>query len=120
MPIVDIEIVGSKSVGKNLAARLADMAGQVFCSQPASTWVRVRRLPPHFYAENNTKKPRGWRSVFVTVIKARRPTGAALASEVRNLTEGVAKVCGCPPANVHILYESDAQGRIAFGGRLRT
>ena len=119
MPIVDVEIVGSESVASDLASRLADMAGQVFGSPPGSTWVRVRLLPRHLYAENGTETPEGWHSVFVTVLKAQRPTGAALETEVRALTEGVASVCGRPPENVHILYESDAQGRIAFGGRLR-
>jgi phenylpyruvate tautomerase PptA (4-oxalocrotonate tautomerase family) len=119
MPIVDVEIVGLESVASDLAGRLADMAEQVFGSPPASTWVRVRLLPRHHYAENGTQTPDGWHSVFVTVLKARRPTGAALDAEVRALTEGVASICGRPPENVHILYEPDAQGRIAFGGRLR-
>jgi phenylpyruvate tautomerase PptA (4-oxalocrotonate tautomerase family) len=119
MPIVDVEIVGSESLASDLAARLADMAGQVFCSPPASTWVRVRLLPRHHYAENGTEKPAGWNSVFVTVLKAQRPAGAALEVEVRALTEGVARVCGRSPENVHILYDLEAQGRIAFGGRLR-
>ena len=58
--------------------------------------------------------------MFVTVRKAQRPTGPALEAEVRALTEGVARICGRQVENVHILYEPDAQGRIAFGGRLRT
>jgi phenylpyruvate tautomerase PptA (4-oxalocrotonate tautomerase family) len=120
MPIVDVEIVGSESVDSDLAARLADMAGEVFGSPPASTWVRVRLLPRHLYAENGTKTPEGWHSVFVTVLKAQRPTGAALETEVRALTEGIARICSRPSESVHILYESDAQGRIAFGGRVRT
>ena len=120
MPIIDVEIVGQESVGGDLAARLADMAGQVFGGPPASTWVRVRSLPQENYAENGTTSPAGWRSVFVTVRKAQRPTGPALRAEVRALTEGVARVCGRPVENVHILYEPDAQGRIAFGGTLKT
>ena len=120
MPIVDVEIVGSESVDNGLAARLADMAGQVFESPPSSTWVRVRLLPQHFYAENQSATPEGWRAVFVTVLKAERPVGAALESEVRALTEGIARVCGRPPESIHILYEPDAKGRIAFGGRVRT
>jgi phenylpyruvate tautomerase PptA (4-oxalocrotonate tautomerase family) len=120
MPIVDVEIVGSESVESDVAARLADMAGQLFGSPPTGTWVRVRLLPRHLYAENGTEAPQGWHSVFVTVLKAQRPEGTALETEVRALTEGVARICGRPPENVHVLYESDAQGRIAFGGRLRT
>lgn len=120
MPIVDIEIVGSEPLGDDLATRLADMAGQVFGSPPGGTWVRVRSLLPPHYAENGTSSPVGAQAVFVTVLKAQRPTGAALEAEVRALTDGVARVCGRPPECVHLLYEADAQGRVAFGGRLRT
>ena len=120
MPIVDVEIVGADSVANDLASRLADVAGRVFGSSPATTWVRVRLLPQHLYAENNTASPEGRHSVFVTVLKVRRPTGADLEAEVRALTEGIAAVCGRPAERVHILYEPDGQGRIAFGGRLKT
>jgi hypothetical protein len=58
--------------------------------------------------------------VFVTVLKAQRPTGSALEAEVRALREGVSRVCGRAVENVHVLYEPDAQGRIAFGGSLKT
>ena len=119
MPIVDVEIVGADSVASDLASRLADMAGRVFGGPPASTWVRVRLLPQHLYAENDTAAPEGWHSVFVTVLKYRRPSGADLESEVRALADGVAAVCGRPAERVHILYEPDAQWRIAFGGELR-
>jgi phenylpyruvate tautomerase PptA (4-oxalocrotonate tautomerase family) len=120
MPIVDVEIVGAESVDGDLAARLADMAGEVLGSPPGSTWVRVRLLPRHLYAENGTGTPAGWNAVFVTVLKAQRPVGTTLETEVHALTEGIAKLCGRPAANVHVLYEPDALGRIAFGGRLRT
>jgi phenylpyruvate tautomerase PptA (4-oxalocrotonate tautomerase family) len=119
MPIVDVEIVASAPLDSGLAAQLADMAGQVFGSPPGSTWVRVRALPPHLYAENNSPQPEGWNSVFVIVRKAERPAGAALEAEARALAEGVARVCARPLENVHILYEPDARGRIAFGGVLR-
>src|SRR5687768_2467413 len=119
MPILDVEIITSESLESGLAARLADTAAQVFGGPPASTWVRVRALPKEHYAENGIAAPDGWRSVFVTVQKAQRPTGSALEAEVRALTEGVARVCGRPIENVHILYEPDAQDRIAFGGSLK-
>jgi phenylpyruvate tautomerase PptA (4-oxalocrotonate tautomerase family) len=119
MPILDVEIVTSGSLDSALAANLADMAAQVFGGPPASTWVRVRTLPKEHYAENGVATPEGWRSVFVTVRKAQRPTGSALEAEARALAEGVARVCSRPVENVHILYEPDAQGRIAFGGKLR-
>lgn len=120
MPIVDIEIITSESLDGGLAAGIADMAAQIFGGPPASTWVRLRSLPQEQYAENGMATPEGWRSVFVTVRKAQRPTGSALEAEVRALAEGVARVCGRPVENVHILYEPDAQGRIAFGGSLKS
>jgi hypothetical protein len=72
------------------------------------------------YAENGTAQPKGWNSVFVTVRKAKQPTGAALEKEVQALTEGVARVCGRSSQHVHLLYEPDVLGRIAFGGQLKT
>ena len=120
MPILDVELVTDQPVANTLATQLADMAGQVFGSPPASTWVRVRHLPTHCYAENSTETPAGWSSVFVTVLKAQHSDGAALEAEIRALTDGIASVCGRPAECVHILYEPDARGRISFGGRLRT
>jgi phenylpyruvate tautomerase PptA (4-oxalocrotonate tautomerase family) len=120
MPILDVEIITSDSLDPGLAPRIADMAAHVFGGPPATTWVRLRSFPPQHYAENATATPAGWHSVFVTVLKAQRPTGPALAAEVRALTEGIARLCGRPVENVHILYEPDAQGRIAFGGSLKT
>jgi phenylpyruvate tautomerase PptA (4-oxalocrotonate tautomerase family) len=120
MPIVDVEIITAESLDKGLGAAIAEMAAQVFGGPPGSIWVRIRALPPEHYAENGVAVPEGWSSVFVTVCKARRPTGVALESEVRALTEGVARVCGRSVEHVHILYEPDAQGRIAFGGKLKT
>lgn len=119
MPIVDVELVAADAVDRELAKKLADMAGEVFGSPPAGTWVRVRLLPQYLYAENDTAEPAGWRSVFVTVRKAQRPTGAALEAEVRALTAGIAQVCNRPVESIHILYEPDALGRIAFGGSVR-
>jgi phenylpyruvate tautomerase PptA (4-oxalocrotonate tautomerase family) len=120
MPILDVEIVASQALDDGLASRIADMAAQVFGSPPGGTWVRVRSLPKECYAENGVASPEGWHSVFVTVLKAQRPTGLELGAEVRALTEGVARICGRPMENVHVLYEADAQGRIAFGGKLKT
>jgi phenylpyruvate tautomerase PptA (4-oxalocrotonate tautomerase family) len=118
MPIVDVELVTSGALESGLAQQLADMAGQVFGGPSAATWVRVRPLPQHLYAENGTVEPEGWRSVFVTVRKAKQLAGAALAVEARTLAERVAHVCGRSVENVHILYEPDVRGRIAFGGTL--
>ncbi len=121
MPILDVEIVVSESepLSDGLATALADAAGKVFDASRGNVWVRVRPLPRHLYAENGVAEPEGWRSVFVTVLKYQRPDGSDLEREVRLLTEAVARICGRAPENVHILYEADAAGRIAFGGAIK-
>lgn len=122
MPILDIEIVvpDGQSVPDNMAAQLADAAGEIFRSPPGTTWVRLRPLPHSCYAENGTTEPEGWQAVFVAVIKAHLPTGHELETEVRALTAAIARVCQRNPEHVHVLYQPHATGRIAFGGRLRT
>ena len=119
MPILDIEIVTARPLDRGLASRLADMAGEVFGGPPGNTWVRVRALAPECFAENGIAEPEGHRSVFVKVLKARLPAGEALAAEMRALAEGVARACDRKLEHVHILYEPEAQGRIAFGGCLK-
>src|SRR5688500_19917703 len=104
MPIVDVEIVTSESLDGGLAAKIADMAAQVFGGPPGSIWVRVRSLPREHYAEKGVATPEGWRSVFVTVRKGQRPTGAALEAAVRALPEGIARVCGRAVEIVTVLY----------------
>lgn len=120
MPILDVELITSEPLDSGLAAKLAEVAAQVWGGPAGSTWVRLRALPREQYAENGTSVPAGWNAVFVTILKAQRPTGTALQAEVRALTAGIARVCGRPVENVHLLYEPGAQGRIAFGGVLKT
>jgi phenylpyruvate tautomerase PptA (4-oxalocrotonate tautomerase family) len=120
MPILNVEIVTSDPIEAGLTTRIAEVAGQVFGGPAGSTWVRLRALPPEQYAENGTTSPAGWHAVFVTVLKAQRPSGPVLQAEVRALTDGIAHVCGRPAENVHILYEPDARGRIAFGGEVKS
>jgi phenylpyruvate tautomerase PptA (4-oxalocrotonate tautomerase family) len=119
MPIVDVELVHEQPLDDGMAGELADILGRVFDAPPATTWVRLRALPKSCYAENEAAEPTGWKAVFVTVRKAQRPAGPALEAEIRALTDAVAQVCRRPAENVHVLYEPDLQGRIAFGGRLR-
>lgn len=126
MPIVDVEIVRQEddrddaSRDSELVRRLANVIGEVFASPPRRTWVRLRTLSAHCYAENNDDTDPNKRTlpVFITVLKAVRPDGESLRREVRELTERVAELCERPAANVHVLYLPDAAGRIAFGGRL--
>jgi phenylpyruvate tautomerase PptA (4-oxalocrotonate tautomerase family) len=119
MPILDVELVlapGETPVS-DLAARLADAAGQVFGSEPRRTWVKLRFMEAGLYAENNNPAG-GIYPVFVTVLKSRLPIGGELESEIKSLTEALAEVCDRSLENVHIFYQPEGAGRVAFGGNL--
>ncbi|MDA1003518.1 MAG: hypothetical protein O3B31_09270, partial [Chloroflexi bacterium] len=105
MPMLSIEIVGvpgDHSAG--LATALADAAGAVFQSAPGSTWVRLRWLDPTQYAENGGGPPPGVRPVFVSVIEAHPPEGAARARRAAALGIAIAEACDRPADNVHVIY----------------
>lgn len=119
MPIVDVELVGDTTPGgAGGAAALADALGRVFQSPPGRTWVRLRRLDSGAYAENDVQLDAGELPVFVTVLQAQPPAGAALAEEVAAVTAAVAGCVGRPAERVHVRYLPPAAGRQAFGGRL--
>jgi phenylpyruvate tautomerase PptA (4-oxalocrotonate tautomerase family) len=120
MPIIDVEIVASDSVPDmpaNLTQSLAEATAQVFGAQPGTVWVKLRVIPSNGYAENGGL-PEGMYPVFVTVLKSRVPEGSALEDEIIRLTNVVAKVLGRPESNVHIFYQPDGAGRVAFGGNV--
>jgi hypothetical protein len=118
MPIIDVEIVTNSAAEFDAvsAPSLADALGGLFGSPRGGTWVRLRRLDAQRYAENDEPAPP--QPVFVTVLHALPPAGAALDAEVRALTDRVAGVLGRPAAHVHVQYAPPAIGRQAFGGRL--
>lgn len=120
MPILDVEIVVSDTerLDTNLAASLAGAVADVFGSPAGQTWVRLRVLPMLNYAENGGGPPEGTQPIFVTVLKAKHPTRAELEDEIDRLTEKIANICKRPAENVHVLYEPQGSGRIAFGGKL--
>ena len=119
MPLLEIEIVGEvkETAVNGLARRLADAAGGVFGSAPHTTWVRLRVLSAANYSENEGAAA-GIAPVFVKVTQRTNPERDALRTEIRSLTEAIARVCGRPAENVHVCYEPPADGRQAFGGRL--
>ena len=120
MPVLDIELVISDStpgLPANLAQSLADAAAAVFGSPERTVWVKLQVIPSAQYAEDHGKLEEVY-PVFVTVLKSRAPGGSALEDEIQRLTEAIATVLNRPPENVHILYQPDGAGRVAFGGRL--
>ena len=118
MPIIDIELVQERPgpVEPTLAHRLADALGEVFEAQPGKIWVRLRELPYGAYAENHVAKAP--KPVFVTVLASAPPEGAQLEQRIVAITDVVAEHCKRPRENVHVMFESAARGRIAFGGKL--
>ena len=120
MPILDIEIVASDStlsLPANLIQSLADQAVQVFGAPQGTVWVKVRVIPSAHYAEDHGK-PTGINPVFVTVLKARVQERSQLKSEIKQLTQTIAKLLNRPDTNVHIVYQPDGINRVAFGGKL--
>lgn len=119
MPIIKVEIVEDPSkAGIAVSSReLADALGSALGSGPGGTWVKMCTFAASQYAENDTAVPP--RPVFVSVLKADSGSQEDRRKEARILAGTIARVVGRPIENVHILYESDARGRIAFGGELR-
>ena len=118
MPILEIEIVlrPDEELTDDLPQLLADRLGDVFRSQPGETWLKLRPLPGHHYTENESTDD--IYPVFVTVLKGQRPSIDEMQIEVTALTTAVADICQRPFENVHIIYQPDALGRIAFGGKI--
>ena len=119
MPILHVEIVtrSGESIRPGLAQELADRTGGVFGSQPGGTWVKVHLLARDEYAENDNTAEDIF-PVFVSILKAKLPAPNELQEEITRLTEAVAQVCDRPRENVHIIYQPEGTGRVAFGGRL--
>jgi phenylpyruvate tautomerase PptA (4-oxalocrotonate tautomerase family) len=120
MPILEIQIIGPvpEEIRAGLAQRIADAAAEVFRSRPQATWVTLHFVPPDAYAENAGGPPLGTRPVLASVLLADRPPEIELAGQAERLTEEIARACGRPAENVHIVYEPSARGRIAFGGQM--
>jgi phenylpyruvate tautomerase PptA (4-oxalocrotonate tautomerase family) len=120
MPVLDVELVlrDGEVVPGDLASHIADAAGKVLDAAPGTSWVRLRTLPSTCYAESGGGPPPGTRPAFVRVLVADLPEGAMLVDEAERLTDAIAAVLSRPRENVHLVYESPARGRVAFGGKL--
>ncbi len=120
MPIVDIEIVRESATesGEISARAIADALGQTLGSPPGRTWVRLHFLDSLAYAENAVAVSASELPVFVTVLHAHPPEGAARATEAMAVTEAVARCIARPPDRVHVQYAPPGAGRQAFGGKL--
>lgn len=118
VPILDLLLVAD-TVPPALAQAVADAAAGVLGAGPGRVWVRLHLLPPAHYAENGVAAPSPL-PVFVTLLHAHPPEGAARAAEVQALVAVLAPLLQRPSERVHIEYAAAGAGRIAFGGRLVT
>ena len=118
MPVVEVEVIcqSDTEFAKIAAQPLADALGQAFGSAPGHTWVKLRHLSSHQYAENETVVQASELPVFVSVLHAHLPQNEVLAAEVKTITLAVAQCLGRAPDCVHVQYAPAAAGRQAFGG----
>ena len=119
MPIIDIEIVRrpNEIIRNDMVTELADELGEIFHSPSRGTWVKVHDIPSSQYAENG-ETAIGLYPIFVKIIKSTLPSLEEIQQEVEKITGAVAQICNRPSENVHVIYQPEGRGRIAFGGKL--
>jgi len=121
MPILTIELLmadGDPDVPAQTLQKLTDALGELFQSAAGGTWVKLRHLHSSNYAENQVTLTASIRPVMVEIIHSRLPAESELAIQAATVCELVASHLERPEENVHILYQPNAAGRIAFGGKL--
>ncbi len=117
MPILEVEIVGTTEPGPHIVQLLADSAAAILKSGLGNTWVKLRTLLPSQYAENGGIQSR-IQPVFVSVLMRSDPDLKEKGEIVFGLTSEFSRILARLPEDVHILFEPEAAGRIAFGGSL--
>lgn len=120
MPQLEIDIVfrPNETLKGDCVQKLADAIGKVFDTPPGKTWVKINPVPRHYWAENKTVLPSHTGPVVVSVLKRTMPQPDQIEEEVKSLTRVIAGILERPDENVHIKYEADAVGRVAYGGKL--
>lgn len=119
MPVINIEIVlkPDETILDEMASQFADELGTIFGSSKNGTWVKVYGITERFYAENGGKQAEVY-PVFVSVLKASLPAAAEMQREIDAIVEAVARICKRESTFVHVIYQPEGKGRVAFGGKV--
>lgn len=121
MPIVNVECLIENDTDRydgDSVQALADALGDLFESEPGTTWVKMFYLSRDDYAENRATLDPEDRPVMVEVLKRSLPDQQALSGEADQIASIVADVLSRPRDNVHVIYLREGAGRVAFGGKL--
>jgi phenylpyruvate tautomerase PptA (4-oxalocrotonate tautomerase family) len=120
MPQLNIDIVfrNKETLKSDAVQRLADVAGKIFDTPPGKTWVKINPVPRNYWAENKTSLDSYVGPVIVSILKRQVPEPDKIELEIQNLTRAIAGILDRPDENIHIIYEADAIGRVANGGKL--
>lgn len=120
MPIINVEIVGSISANANYVSQnLADVAGKIFQSGPGQTWLKLTFIPFDNYAENNIARPLEG-PTFVSIIMKDPLDDNEKAQLALNLAKEIGQILNRSIDKIHVYFNLEARGRIAFGGKLMT
>lgn len=116
MPILDVEIVGQRAgepPTEKLAERIADAVGEAWGVPKGQLWVKVQRLSAANYAENGP--PSKALPVFVRVL-VRTKDPSVWPKRAESISIAVSAATGRERASIHVIFETDATGRVFFGG----
>jgi len=119
MPVIDVEIIlrPGETIRKEIVSELANELGDIFLTQEGQTWVKVSELSADHYAENGERSEKIY-PIFISVIKSKLPTVEEMQEEVQKITGAVAQIFGRSSENVHVIYQPEGRGRVAFGGKI--
>lgn len=121
MPIVTIECVQqqySARFDSSDIQSLTDKLGHVFGSQPSTTWTKLRYVDQTDYAENETVLDSSALPTFVNVLLRSLPSENLLEKLAQDIAACVCETLNKPQENVHVIFEPEGYGRVAFGGVL--
>ncbi len=122
MPLINLEIlqdpIPQPELDSEQVQQLCDAIGQAMGSRQAGTWLKVSYLSRGQYAENQELLVPDIRPVFAYIIRAELLPNAQLQEEAQRLAAVIGQHLDRPQQNIHIIYEPEGKGRIAFGGQL--